>query len=317
MMPSSKLNNKQKPKSSTNRLARVFEFEAIGTVWHIHIEDRLSEASYSSLCRQIKDRIEIFDHNYSRFRSDSLVTFMSKNAGFYTLPEDAELLLDLYEKLYKITNGQMTLLIGQMVSDAGYDPNYSLQPKPLRSTPKWEQAIDYKFPNLTVKTPVMLDFGAAGKGYLVDIIADLLKSQGLHSFSINAGGDIVNHNVSPSLAQVGLEHPTHSDEVIGVAKLTSGSICASAGNRRKWGAFHHIINPNTKQSPDHILSTWVVADSALLADGIATALYFADARQLQKHFSFEYALIRKDLQLESSSGFPGTFFVEQRKASEL
>ena len=101
-------------------------FEAIGTQWQIDFDLTLSEVRSAQLLAKIKDRIEVFDKNYSRFRSDSIVTKMSQKAGQYSLPDDAEPLFSLYKKLYDSTNGLFTPLIGQLLVESGYDEKYSL-----------------------------------------------------------------------------------------------------------------------------------------------------------------------------------------------
>jgi thiamine biosynthesis lipoprotein len=59
----------------------MFNFEAIGTKWHIDIYEKLDKTEKSKLFSKIKDRIDLFDKAYSRFRADSLVTKMSLPAG--------------------------------------------------------------------------------------------------------------------------------------------------------------------------------------------------------------------------------------------
>ncbi len=118
MMPSTKSNNKLKSKT--------FIFEAIGTKWTIDIRTPLLQNEADLLFEKILTRIDEFDKNYSRFRSDSLVTEMSRVTGHYRLPNDAKKMLDLYEKLYSLTKGLMTPLIGKSLEEAGYDANYSL-----------------------------------------------------------------------------------------------------------------------------------------------------------------------------------------------
>jgi thiamine biosynthesis lipoprotein len=314
MKPSKILNDKLQPKTQDASLSSFqdLRFEAIGTHWHIIIWSPNTKAAMAALDRRVRQRIEFFDRQYSRFRDDSLVSQMAQKAGTYILPDDAKPLLDLYYSLYGLTKGSITPLIGQLLSDAGYDRSYSFVPGRLNDTPAWDTALDYAFPTLHIKRPVLLDFGAAGKGYLVDIIADVLRTAGVQSFCINAGGDIFQQQPPVAARRIGLEHPDSLKQVVGVATIINQSICGSAGNRRSWGDYTHIMNPSSKRSPHHLRSVWVVADSALLADGLATALFFTDAGKLTDHYAFEYAYIREDYSLEHSAQFPAEFFTEER-----
>ncbi len=303
----------------------TFEFVGIGTHWHVEIFDQLSEAASSDLLASIQQRIADFDQVYSRFRPDSLVTQMATKSGSYLLPDDAKKLLVFYHSLYQLTAGSFTPLIGQVLVDAGYDLQYQLAEKKLSLPPAWEVAMKYDYPNLLLKIPVQLDFGAAGKGYLIDLVAEELKKKQITGFCIDAGGDILhyqhpahveNHPNSLPLAsqvepfRIGLENPLNFKEVIGVATITNQSICGSAGSRRKWGRFHHLIDPKTLSSPQHLLATWVIADETILADGLATALYFVPAEHLRARYTFEYAKLNSDFSIEVSPDFPGEFFYQ-------
>lgn len=289
-------------------------FDAIGTKWIISAEIPPGTDD-KKLKRDILDRIDIFDKNYSRFRNDSLVSEISRKSGAYTLPEDAKSMLSLYEELYKITKGAFTPLIGQTLSDAGYDAEYSFKPGEIKTPPKWEEVIKYEHPTLTTTAPVLLDFGAAGKGYLVDIVSELLLKQGVESFVVNAGGDIRVHENKENLnagkkVQIGLEHPEDLTLAVGVASIVNKSICGSAGNRRMWDKYHHIIDPHTLNSPREISAAWVVADTAMLADGLTTCLYFLSPEELSKHYQFEYMIIYSDNSMKLSESFPAELFLK-------
>jgi thiamine biosynthesis lipoprotein len=286
----------------------MFNFEAIGTKWHIDTYKKLDETEKSKLFSKIKDRIDIFDKAYSRFRTDSLVTKMSKESGVFTLPADAEAMLSLYRDLYLHTDGLVTPLVGNLISDAGYDEQYSLkQKKKLEISPAWDEVMDYQHPTLLIKKPVLLDFGAAGKGYLVDLVGKVLEENNVKEYCIDAGGDILFKGEKP--VRIGLEDPDNTTKVIGVGILGNGSICGSAGNRRKWSNFTHIINPKTLASPTNIVAVWVVADTALLADGLATCLFFVPASKLSGAYKFEYLIIHSDRSFDKSKDFSGKIFV--------
>ena len=307
-MPSSKLGTRLRPKRSTMDKPVVFTFDAIGTQWTIEIFQELSATRRTKIVTSTTDRIAAFDANYSRFRSDSLVARMAQKAGTYTLPSDARAMLDLYKKLYDITEGKVTPLIGDLLEDAGYDAQYSLQPKAIRGVPKWNEILEYDFPKLTVRRPTMLDFGAAGKGYLVDIIGELLHTQKVYAFSINAGGDILVSQPPTGTLPIALEHPADASMAIGIAKLSHGSLCGSSGNRRAWADYHHIMDPDKQASPMHIHALWVYAETAILADAISTCLFFASPELIARYFDFEYAIVKTDNSLVVSPKFPATFF---------
>lgn len=287
-----------------------YTFEAIGTHWEIDVYQALSPQQYQELSTRIQDRIELFDRTYSRFRFDSLFVKMSHEAGEYVLPADAAPMFSLYERLYHLSGGLFTPLIGQTLVDAGYDAEYSLEPKTLHQPPRWEDVMEYAPPRLNLKQPALLDVGAAGKGYLIDIIGSLLEENGVHSYCIDAGGDILHRNVSGDSIRVGLEHPQDLTQIIGVVNICNQSLCGSAGNRRKWGEFHHIINPFTLSSPQSILAVWVVASSTILADALSTCLFFVPAATLQKEFQFEYLILKDDYSVEQSPGFSAELYFQ-------
>lgn len=297
---------KSRPKPKPN--SWPLEFEAIGTRWYIQLFEEVDSALRARLADAINLRIEQFDTGYSRFREDSLVTKMSQSAGEYLLPDDAQPLFDIYRELYDITGGCMTPLIGQALSDAGYDAMYSLMPGKVTAPPAWDEVLTYNYPQLTLKQPVLIDVGAAGKGYLVDLVAAVIEDAGVQSYCVDAGGDLTYHARNSQPMAVGLEHPDDPTLVIGVGQIVNGSICGSAGNRRAWGKYNHILDPKQLTSPTHIKAVWVAADSTLLADALTTALYFVPAARLKQRYTFEYVIVRSDNSFEASDNFPGEMF---------
>lgn len=280
-----------------------FVFDALGTVWRIETAKPLS----SQFKQKIVDRIEMFDATYSRFRKDSLVTRISKQAGSYTFPEDANKLFSFYREIYDATSGQVTPLIGDMLSRAGYDANYSLEPQALQSLPEWHDAMQWREPVLQTYQPVLLDFGAAGKGYLVDIVSSILDEHAIDEYVIDASGDIRHKGTSEN--KVGLEHPYDAKKVIGVVDVQNKSLCASASNRRAWGeGMHHIFDPSAMTPVREVVATWVVADNTMLADGLATALFFTNPGELLETFQLEYARVFSGGEVQYSALFEGKLF---------
>lgn len=283
-------------------------FKAIGTMWQIDFKS-VDSVKAVDIFNAIRTRIEEFEQNYSRFRTDSLVSKIANNVGTHPFPSDAEPMINMYRELYEATEGKVTPLIGQALVDTGYDANYSLKPKEIiREVKNWDDVMNYKNGTLTTKEVVQLDFGALGKGYIVDIVSELLRKEGITDFTVEAGGDMHYQNTTSEELRVGLEHPEHPEQAIGIAQIVHGSICGSSGNRRSWGKYHHIINPNTLESPKEITALWVTADTTMLADGLATALFFTDREKLLKSYSFECVLVYADGSAYISPNFPGVLF---------
>lgn len=282
------------------------QFKATGTEWKILIEDELSEVEQNRAKKAVDARVEEFTQTYSRFLDDSLVAQIAREPGRYEFPPDAGRMIQLYEDVYHLSNGRVTPLIGGMMVDAGYDSTYSFQPKPIRPVPKLEEVLEFKPPFLVTKEPVQLDFGAAGKGYLVDLIGELLEGHSIHNYLIDAGGDIL-HRGRLSV-KVGLEDPEDTSKALGAIELSSMSLCASSTNRRAWKGYHHVMNPETHASATGVVATWALADSALVADMLTTALFFMEPNTLLERYDFEYMVIRDHDQLEASPVFADGLF---------
>ncbi|TAL14093.1 FAD:protein FMN transferase [Patescibacteria group bacterium] len=257
-------------------------FEALGTEWMVEATDaqRLEAA--------ISKELERIDHIWSRFRDDSLVSLIEQEPGVYELDVRDIGLMKWYQQLYAATDGLVTPLVGRALVDAGYDKNYSLKPKTtIHMPPKWDDTIALGTDSITIKQPALIDVGAAGKGYAVDQVAKLLTG----AYCVDASGDIL---VRGSEMRVGLQSPYDDTQLIGVATIKNESICGSAVTRRAWGNWHHIINPKTARPVEDIIATWVIADSAMHADGLATALFFVAPEQLRQLVDFEYCIIYRN-----------------------
>ncbi|AEM84059.1 FAD:protein FMN transferase [Streptomyces violaceusniger] len=277
----------------------TFAFDAIGARWRIDTGEPLG----GGLRRRIEERIERFDATYSRFRSDSLVSRIAAapDGGRFTFPEDAVRLFGLYDRLFTATDGAVDPLVGRYLELLGYDAGYSLTPAPddvraahhAQGGPRWATDIVRRGRTLITRRPLVIDVGAAGKGHLVDIVSEILRTDGVNRFVVDGSGDL--RHAGGTGIRVGLEHPLDPGLVIGVTDLCDRALCASAVTRRAWGeGLHHVVDPRTGVPTRDVIATWVVADRAAVADGLATALFFTDAHRLAEVFRFAYVRMFAD-----------------------
>jgi FAD:protein FMN transferase len=293
----------------------VWQFEAIGAPWRIDVEPGPNGAGASPDDRAAVDaRIEHFDRDWSRFRDDSRVAAMSRGSGRHTLAEDAAPLMDHLRDLYDVTAGRVNPLVGRSLEQLGYDVSYRLVAvgDPVVA-PRWEDAIalvtDGDRLALDAPAPIVLDVGAAGKGYLVDLVAELLLTRGAHGAVVDGSGDL--RAVGRASIRVGLENPANPTLVIGTVELSGGrALAASSPNRRAWGeGLHHIVDATTgRPITGTVIATWALADSALVADGAATALFLGEPRAIADRLGVEYVRMHADGRIEASDGWEGELF---------
>jgi thiamine biosynthesis lipoprotein len=281
-----------------------FAFEGIGTHWEISTPVPLG----GQLRARLLARVQQFDADWSRFRADSRVSTMARVPGRYDFPEEAGRLAPLYRTLYGLTDGAMTPLIGASLERLGYNAGYSLEPSgsPV-AAPPWDDVLKWAGTTITTTAPLVLDVGAAGKGLLVDLLAEELDAGGFDSFVIDGSGDLLARGTRST--RVALEHPYNPAQAIGTIPLAGRALCASASNRRAWGdGLHHVLDGTTGQPVRTAVATWALAESAMLADALATALFFAPGARLEQEFEFSWLTVFSDGSAAHSAEFEGTLF---------
>lgn len=278
-------------------------FTGIGTAWQIDTDGELPEA----VADRVRGRVEDFDQAYSRFRDDSLVTSLASTPGTVAFPPDAAALFDLYDVLDEISGGAVTPLVGRSLEHLGYDSGYSLAARAGRVVPaRWTDAVSRSGSTVTTTAPTVIDVGAAGKGYLIDLVSEVLHEAGIERFVIDASGDLV-HRGEP--LRVGLEHPFDPSKAIGVVTIENESLCASGSNRRVWvEGLHHILDGRTGAPTSDIIATWAIAANGLVADGLATALFFVPPARLAEHFEFDWVRMHSTGIAERSRTLRGEVF---------
>lgn len=283
--------------------ASCFSFEAIGTLWRIDTPGELDASARAAVVNVIDE----YDAVYSRFRPDSRVRALT-SGGTVVLPESGAALGEIYRRLYRLTDGAMSPLVGAPLERLGYDADYSFAPAgPPQPAPAWDGSFEWRGTVLRAKEPVTLDVGAAGKGQLVDLVSGVLAGVGYPGHTVDAGGDLVHRG--PAGLRVALEHPYRADLAIGVVNVENRALCASASNRRRWAdGLHHVLDAVTGKCVDTVVATWVLADDALTADALATALFHVQPETLLAEFEFDYVRVTSDGRAQYSSPLAGALF---------
>jgi thiamine biosynthesis lipoprotein len=121
---------------------------------------------------------------------------------------------------------------------------------------------------------------AIAKGYGVDRVAEALQELGLEDYMVEIGGDLVTAGLNPmgQKWRIGIERPAPGSQALEQIIGMSGLGMATSGDYRNYFEqdgvrYSHIIDGTTGRPITHnTASVTVLAESAMLADGWATAL---------------------------------------------
>jgi thiamine biosynthesis lipoprotein len=285
---------------------RAFTFDAIGTRWSIRSALPLAAASRD----RIRGTIERYDATWSRFRADSAVLRLAATGGPVDLGPDAPPMLALLLRLAALTGGAVTPLIGGSLEHLGYDRGTSLAARAGFVPAPDVRVLTLEGSVVRLAEPAVLDVGAAGKGQLVDLVTAVLADDGHRDVVVDAGGDL---RVTGPPVPVALEHPFDPTAAIGVVRVGDEAIAASATNRRSWPApdgrrLHHVLDGRTGRPVETVAATWAIAGTAMLADALATALFFVEPDTLATEFDFRYLRMWTDGRAHWSADLPGEVF---------
>ena len=319
------------------------------------------------ISQRVEKRIRAFVDEYesvlSRFRADSLVSRMARAeyGGDFEFPTWAEPLFVLYDEFYAATHGAFDACVGADLLALGYDNSVQFVPESAASASddsdswaNYRRALPVKWGDISrddgsttlhANQPVQLDFGAAGKGYFVDLVTQIIKEElgdempADCDFLVNAGGDMrVCFARENSELKVALENPFDTTQAVGVVSIASGALCASSTARRRWkvkgancladNAFEsnliatHLINALDGTPAQKLAASWTYVPAktcdfpTAYADALATALFVSQENNLQKIVQTaraEFAVMlpnRTDCQVRATSAFPAHFFAE-------
>jgi FAD:protein FMN transferase len=132
---------------------------------------------------------------------------------------------------------------------------------------------------------VEMDFGGIAKGFAVDRAIDILLAHGVDHALVNAGGDLFALGAADADTAwiVDIQHPTVPAKSLGTLRVRDRSI-ATSGDYEKYfeqngKRYCHLIDPRTGYPVQGVASVTVLADTAMRADALSTAVFALGAEE--------------------------------------
>ena len=249
----------------------------------------------------------------SRFNPESELMIASQQVG--TPVKIGPLLFEPLKfalEIARVTDGLFDPTVGKSMEENGFNRQYLtgnlVNSHSAEAVRYHDIELNEQNHTLLLKKPLIIDLGAVAKGFAIDLAANELKE--FPGFVVNAGGDLyaggVNEKGDPW--KIGIQHPYQKEQIIEVIDISDAAICTSGSYERKNPArpdVHHIVNPQTKSSPDEWVSSTVIAPFAMMADGFSTVAFLLDEKKgvgFLEELALKGLLITPELQIVRVGG---------------
>ena len=267
---------------TASRRAMACEF----AVQYHDADDDLHEEVLAAfdLIERIEDRLTIYrDHNE--------VMDINRQAGEGPVEIDSELfaLLQRCQRLHRDTAGAFDITSGPLsrawgfLQRAGQLPNESEIAAALALVGCEKVVLDAKHQTVRFLEPGMeINFNSIGKGYALDRAAALLDETEQSDYLWHGGGSSVlargeNRNSRNRCWTIGLRNPLQPERRLAEFHLRDRALATAGGATQffvhEGQQFSHILDPRTGWPAAGVLTASVLAPTAALADGLATAFF--------------------------------------------
>lgn len=178
---------------------------------------------------------------------------------------------DKTEGLFNIASGNLTVIWKEFIENCDELPT-NLKVNTNINDIKLEDNTYVKYNN------IKLDLGGIAKGYVTELVGNYLEENNIHSYIINAGGNVkVGRAYNKDNFVVGITNPDNTNTIFTKVNINNLSVVTS-GNYQRYctlenKTYSHIINPITKYPSNYVKSVTVVSKSSTLGDLYSTYLY--------------------------------------------
>jgi len=266
-----------------------FGFPAMASVNELQIWADAEPDARRGADAAIADVLRI-EAKYSRYRDDSVVTRINREAGLAAVPIDAETaaLLRYADQCYRLSGGLFDITSGAL--RRAWD--FRRTPPLLPTAAALADAIsaigwcDVEWSEHAIRLPrsgMEIDFGGVCKEYAADRMATLCLEHGLEHALVNLGGDVRAAGPQRDGApwRVGIRHPRRLDEVVATVELTTGALATSGDYERFFEIDHrrycHLLNARTGWPVQYWQSVSVVAPLCVVAGSCSTIAMLLEA----------------------------------------
>jgi len=261
------------------------QFNVMGTVAHVEVSDSSAEHAAATM-----DAVEVemrrIDSAMSPFIASSELSRVNRDAFTQPVMITKELfdLINMSIRYSALSDGAFDITF----SSVGFYYDYRKGVKPDAKTISANISninyqhlqMDEAINSIKFQTQgTRIDLGGIAKGYAIDRCVAILKSRGIRSAFVNAGGDsyvIGNRDGRPWF--IAIKHPREKSKELVSLPLAEIAVSTSGDYERYFDdkdgtRYHHILNPKTGDSARDSQSVTILAGDSTTADALSTTVF--------------------------------------------
>ncbi len=268
-----------------------FSGKTMGTTYNVVVvvPTDMRAAQRQSLQQGIDETLAAVNQAMSTYIPDS--ELMQLNAApvgeeLNISPELAEVLREAL-RTYELSQGAFDITVAPLVEVWGFGrqkregvPADEAIAEAMASLGSNRLSLSESENTLAKQAPVQLDLSAIAKGYGADRVAEYLISQGQKNFLVEVGGElrVQGYNAKIESWRIGVEKPSLTQSGVQQALSVTNVGIATSGDYRNYFEeegvrYSHTLDPRNGRPIRHkMASVTVIADNAMRADALATAL---------------------------------------------
>ncbi|MDF1533880.1 MAG: FAD:protein FMN transferase [Methanosarcinaceae archaeon] len=290
----------------------------MGTIVTINVLDTNETHAFESIDKAF-DEIYYVDKLMSSYKNDSELTVLNTFGHLDNANPDFVYVLERSKYYSEISDGAFDVTIKPILdlwSDK-YSPGGTYMPPTTDEINETLQLVDYsgiviEGGSISLRPNMSVILGGIAKGYSVDRAIESLKIDGITNGFVNAGGDgrFIGLNEENAPWVIGLQNPDKNEEAVTRMAISDMAV-ATSGNYERYfsdaAKVSHISDPRTGYSAQELISATVIADTAIDADALATAVFVLGGDEgvemIEELDGVECLIITGDKEIICSSGF--------------
>ena len=266
--------------------------QTMGTTYNITIVDNPLNLSKETLKKRVEETLAEINSKMSNWYDQSEISSVNSNTSGEPIDLSHELfdVINIAKDINIKSNGAFDVTSAPLINLWGFGPKKTEKKIPtevevtkalkLVGQPQLLELIP-GLRQLKKATPkVSINLSALAKGFGIDMVASTLEEQKIRNFLVEIGGDLITSgtNKDGKAWTIGIEAPKVEEQIVQSVIKIKNQAMATSGDYKNFFEkngikYSHIINPKTGYPIRHkTLSVTVLAETAVLADGWATAM---------------------------------------------